>query len=120
MPALLIWEHDALTTVFLFANSNGRLAEIYAQRNPDKLIYPQRQLSRSDDELAVETAPEELKPQDPREATLSQGMDPSAWGASWPVGPTGAIFIACLVTNDAPSSSYGRLCAGSDALAWNI
>jgi RNA polymerase sigma-70 factor (ECF subfamily) len=47
MPALLIWEHDALTTVFLFANRNSRLAEIYAQRNPDKLIYLQRQLSRS-------------------------------------------------------------------------
>ena len=47
MPALLIWERDALTTVFLFANSNGRLAEIYAQRNPDKLIYLQRQLSRT-------------------------------------------------------------------------
>jgi RNA polymerase sigma-70 factor, ECF subfamily len=46
MPALLIWEHDTLTTVFLFANSDGRLAEIYAQRNPDKLIYLQRQLSR--------------------------------------------------------------------------
>jgi RNA polymerase sigma-70 factor (ECF subfamily) len=48
MPALLIWEGDALTTVFLFANSNGRLTEIYAQRNPDKLIYLQRQLSRSE------------------------------------------------------------------------
>ena len=48
MPALLIWEQDVLTTVFLFANSNGRLAEIYAQRNPDKLIYLLRQLSRSD------------------------------------------------------------------------
>jgi RNA polymerase sigma-70 factor (ECF subfamily) len=47
MPALLIWEHDALTTVFLFASGNGRLTEIYAQRNPDKLIYLQRQLSRS-------------------------------------------------------------------------
>lgn len=47
MPALLIWEHDVLTTVFLFANSHGRLVEIYAQRNPDKLIYLQRQLSRS-------------------------------------------------------------------------
>jgi RNA polymerase sigma-70 factor (ECF subfamily) len=47
MPALLVWERDALTTVFLFANSNGRLVEIYAQRNPDKLIYLQRQLSQS-------------------------------------------------------------------------
>jgi RNA polymerase sigma-70 factor (ECF subfamily) len=46
MPALLVWERDALTTVFLFANSNGRLVEIYAQRNPDKLIYLQRQLSQ--------------------------------------------------------------------------
>ena len=47
MPALLIWERDALTTVFLFANLNGRVAEIYAQRNPEKLIYLQQQLSRS-------------------------------------------------------------------------
>jgi RNA polymerase sigma-70 factor, ECF subfamily len=46
MPALLIWEDDALTTVFLFAISDGHVAEIYAQRNPDKLIYLQRQLSQ--------------------------------------------------------------------------
>src|SRR6266571_2196355 len=39
MPALLGWEGETLTTVFLFAISDGRLAEIYAQRNPDKLIY---------------------------------------------------------------------------------
>lgn len=45
MPVLLGWEGEMLTTVFLFAISNGRLAEIYAQRNPDKLIYIQRQLS---------------------------------------------------------------------------
>jgi RNA polymerase sigma-70 factor, ECF subfamily len=46
MPALLIWESDALTTVFLFAISDGHVVEIYAQRNPDKLIYLQRQLSQ--------------------------------------------------------------------------
>ena len=46
MPALLGWEGETLTTVFLFAISDGRLAEIYAQRNPDKLIYLQRQLSQ--------------------------------------------------------------------------
>jgi hypothetical protein len=46
MPALLGWEGETLTTVFLFAISDGRLAEIYAQRNPDKLIYLHRQLSR--------------------------------------------------------------------------
>jgi len=46
MPTLLGWEGETLTTVFLFAISNGRLAEIYAQRNPDKLIYLQRQLSQ--------------------------------------------------------------------------
>ena len=46
MPALLGWEGETLTTVFLFAISADRLAEIYAQRNPDKLIYLQRQLSR--------------------------------------------------------------------------
>ena len=46
MPALLIWEADALTTVFLFAIREGQVAEIYAQRNPDKLIYLQRQLSQ--------------------------------------------------------------------------
>lgn len=45
MPALLVWEKETLTTVFLFAISDGRLAEIYAQRNPDKLVYLQRQLS---------------------------------------------------------------------------
>ena len=45
MPALLGWEGETLTTVFLFAISNDRLANIYAQRNPDKLIYLQRQLS---------------------------------------------------------------------------
>jgi RNA polymerase sigma-70 factor, ECF subfamily len=46
MPAILGWEGDVLTTVFLFAISDGRLAEIYAQRNPDKLIYLQQQLSQ--------------------------------------------------------------------------
>ncbi|HEY6406655.1 MAG TPA: RNA polymerase sigma-70 factor [Ktedonobacteraceae bacterium] len=46
MPALLGWEGETLTTVFLFAISDGHLAEIYAQRNPDKLTYLQRQLSR--------------------------------------------------------------------------
>lgn len=46
MPALLGWEGGALTTVFLFAISDGHLAEIYAQRNPDKLIYLRRQVSR--------------------------------------------------------------------------
>jgi RNA polymerase sigma-70 factor (ECF subfamily) len=46
MPAMLGWEGETLTTVFLFAISDGRLAEIYAQRNPDKLIYLQRQLSQ--------------------------------------------------------------------------
>jgi RNA polymerase sigma-70 factor, ECF subfamily len=46
MPALLVWEGETLTTVFLLAISNGRLAEIYVQRNPDKLIYLQRQLSQ--------------------------------------------------------------------------
>ncbi len=46
MPALFGWEGETLTTVFLFAISDGRLAEIYAQRNPDKLIYLQRQLSQ--------------------------------------------------------------------------
>lgn len=46
MPALLGWEGETLTTIFLFAISDGRLTEIYGQRNPDKLIYLQRQLSR--------------------------------------------------------------------------
>jgi RNA polymerase sigma-70 factor (ECF subfamily) len=46
MSALLGWEGETLTTVFLFAISHGRLAEIYAQRNPDKLIYLHRQLSQ--------------------------------------------------------------------------
>ncbi len=46
MPALIAWEGDALTTVFIFAISNGRIVDIYAQRNPDKLAYLQRQLSR--------------------------------------------------------------------------
>ncbi len=44
MSALLGWEGERLTTVFLFAISDGRLAEIYAQRNPDKLTYLRRQL----------------------------------------------------------------------------
>ncbi len=46
MSALLGWEGETLTTVFLFAISAGRLAEVYAQRNPDKLIYLKRQLSQ--------------------------------------------------------------------------
>ncbi len=46
MPVLLGWEGETLTTVFLFAISDGRLADIYAQRNPDKLSYLQRQLSQ--------------------------------------------------------------------------
>jgi RNA polymerase sigma-70 factor, ECF subfamily len=46
MPALLGWEDDVLTTVFLFEINNGRLVNIYSQRNPDKLIYLQGQLSQ--------------------------------------------------------------------------
>ncbi len=45
-PALLVWENDMLTTVFLFEIDHGHITGIYGLRNPDKLAFLARQLSR--------------------------------------------------------------------------
>jgi RNA polymerase sigma-70 factor (ECF subfamily) len=45
-PALLIWENDILTTVFLFEIDHDHITGIYGLRNPDKLAFLKQQLSR--------------------------------------------------------------------------
>lgn len=46
-PAILCWEHDTLAVVLSLTVSAIGIQEIYAQLNPEKLVYLQRQLSRS-------------------------------------------------------------------------
>jgi RNA polymerase sigma-70 factor, ECF subfamily len=43
-PAVLFWVRDRLDTVFIFALDDERITTIHAIRNPDKLVYIQRQL----------------------------------------------------------------------------
>lgn len=46
-PAILFWEQDTLAVVLSLTLSAVGIQEIYAQLNPDKLAYLQKQLSRS-------------------------------------------------------------------------
>ena len=45
-PALLIWEHEIVTTVMVFATDGAQIHGIYSQRNPDKLRFIQHQLDQ--------------------------------------------------------------------------
>lgn len=46
-PAALFWEHDILTTVAIFTITDDRIRGVYVQRNPEKLAFLERQLSRT-------------------------------------------------------------------------
>jgi RNA polymerase sigma-70 factor (ECF subfamily) len=43
-PAVLFWVRDRLDTVFVFSLGDEQIAAIHVIRNPDKLVYIQRQL----------------------------------------------------------------------------
>ena len=43
-PALLLWVHDRLETVFVYSIVDDRIAAIRALRNPEKLVYIRRQI----------------------------------------------------------------------------
>jgi len=43
-PAMLFWVRDRLDTVFIFSLGDEQITAIHAIRNPDKLVYIQRQL----------------------------------------------------------------------------
>jgi RNA polymerase sigma-70 factor (ECF subfamily) len=44
-PAMMFWVRDRLDTVFIFSLGDEQITAIHAIRNPDKLVYIQRQLS---------------------------------------------------------------------------
>jgi RNA polymerase sigma-70 factor (ECF subfamily) len=43
-PAMMFWVGDRLDTVFIFSLGDEQIRAIHAIRNPDKLVYIQRQL----------------------------------------------------------------------------
>jgi RNA polymerase sigma-70 factor (ECF subfamily) len=47
-PALVLWVHERLDTVFVYSVADGQVAAIRALRNPEKLAYIGRQLHERD------------------------------------------------------------------------